>query len=599
MNSMEQFHFLRPYWLLALVLLMVLLLLMIKRKLGSRSWENVCDESLLPYVLIGTGTRTRQLSIVLTALGGLFAIVALSGPVWEKLPQPVFTSQSSLVIALDLSRSMDADDINPSRLARARYKIADILSVRQEGQTALIVYAQDSYTVTPLTDDVATILSQLNALTTDIMPVQGNGTDNALIKSMELLKQGGVKNGDILFISDEINFEQAAGQAEKARRQGYRVSVMGVGTEHGVPIPLADGSFLKDHNGRIVVPVLDEAPMHKLAAEGGGKYIQMVHDDKDVKTLQQFFSSNRMNSEIEATELKTDVWKERGPWLLIVLLPLMALMFRRGYLVALMLCLLPFPDQVMALDWDSLWLRKDQQAKLVMDAGDNETAAELFQDPAWKGSARYRAGEFGAAIEALELDTTTESQYNKGNALARLGRYHEAIDVYKEVLEQLPDHEDALYNKELLEQELEQEKQQQQEDQQQNGEQQSQDDGQGDEQDENSGQQQSESSEGEDTDSDQQQNSAADEQQQNAEDDQQRQQGDSQQGSQEQDNEEENRNQEQQMASSDTMTPDEQQQATEQWLRRIPDDPGGLLRRKFRYQYQQGTTESKSDNQSW
>ncbi|MBF8270607.1 MAG: tetratricopeptide repeat protein,von Willebrand factor type A-like protein [Gammaproteobacteria bacterium] len=292
MSAFAEFHFLRPLWSLALLPLLVLLWLMVKSRLASRSWELVCDAALLPYILTGTSVRQRRLSIILTGIGGLLVILALAGPVWEKLPQPVFTRSSALVLALDLSRSMDAADISPSRLLRARFKIADILQRRTDGQTALLVYAGDSFIVTPLTDDSATITSQLQALTTEIMPVPGNNTLLALHQAEQLLKQAGAANGEILLITDEIDFEQAGDFAADLHDQGYQVSVLAVGTEQGVPIPQADGSFLKDSNGGIVVPVLLEEPMRRLAATGGGIYQRLAPGDEDTDSLLEYFAGH-------------------------------------------------------------------------------------------------------------------------------------------------------------------------------------------------------------------------------------------------------------------------------------------------------------------
>ena len=597
MSAFAEFHFLRPLWFLALLPLLVLLWLMVKSRLASRSWELVCDAALLPYILTGTSVRQRRLSIILTGIGGLLAILALAGPVWEKLPQPVFTRSSALVLALDLSRSMDAADISPSRLLRARFKIADILQRRTDGLTALLVYAGDSFIVTPLTDDSATITSQLQALTTEIMPVPGNNTLLALQQAEQLLKQAGAANGDILLITDEIDYEQAGDFAADLHDQGYQVSVLAVGTEQGVPIPQADGSFLKDSSGGIVVPALLEEPMRRLAATGGGIYQRLTPADEDTNGLLEFFAGHEQEGEIEATELQTDTWREQGPWLLLLVLPLLAAMFRRGYLVVLVLFLLPVPKPAQAMDWDTLWSRPDQRAQRAFDAGDTESAAKLFQDPAWKGSAQYKSGDFEGAVATLEQLQDKETLYNKGNALARQGNYQEAIASYDQVLQQDPEHADARFNKDLVEKELQQQQQQNQQQQQQAGQNQ---------QDQQQQQQQSEQQQGQDQDqpdtgeqqsdsdprqADQQQS----QQQQQVEQEQQQQLNDAQPG----DDKAGDDDRQSQLAQSDQPPPDEDQQATEQWLRRIPDDPAGLLRRKFLYQYQQRDSNSQSTDKTW
>jgi len=607
MSALADFHFLRPYWWLALPVLLALLWLMIKSRLGSRSWELVCDTALLPFILTGTSARKRRWSIILIAIGGLLALLSLAGPVWEKLPQPVFTRSNALVLALDMTRSMDAADISPSRLIRARYKIADILKARNDGLTALLVYAGDSFTVTPLTDDAETINSQLGALTTDIMPSQGNNTLQALKLAGQLLKQAGITQGDVLLITDEIDDDDVARYAADLHASGYRVSVLGDGTGQGAPIAQPRGGFLKDSNGHIVIPILAEPPLRKVAAAGGGLYARITPGSEDTDQLLAFFASHGQEGKVENTELKTDTWREQGPWLVLLLLPLLAMLFRRGYLVVFLLFLLPVPRPAQALDWSSLWYRPDQKAQQAFNTGNARAAAQLFRDPAWKGSAQYRSGDFEGAAKSLQQLQDTESLYNRGNAQARLGNYPEAIALYDQVLKKNPEHADARYNKELVEKELQQQQQQNRQQQQQQGKDQQQKDQkqnqqQGQQQDQNqqqadnrqqqSGQDQQQSDQ--QRQQDQQKQAEQDNQQQ------QKQQQQQQNESQAQDDQaDDKKEQQQELARSDDKPPDENQQATEQWLRRIPDDPAGLLRRKFLYQYQQRETEPPPGGKTW
>ena len=617
MTFLEQFHFVRPLWLFALVPLVALIWMMLKRKLGSRSWEGVCDRTLLPYILIQIQSKSRRLSVLATSLGGMLAILALAGPAWERLPQPVFTPQSALVIALDLSRSMDATDITPSRVGRARFKIADILDQRTEGQTGLLVYDGDAFTVTPLTDDTATIKSQLTALVPDIMPVQGNRTDIAVERAADLLKQAGAGKGHILLITDEVDVDEKLREAASAAlRQGYRISVLGVGTSHGTPVPLADGSFLKDSSGEIVIPVMHEKPMRELARIGGGHYIRMSLDDSDIKTLAQVFKGVELGDDFNETKLQTDVWKEQGPWLLIALLPLAAVLFRRGYLVLLLIFILPYPHNAAAFDWDSLWLNQQMRAKRALEQGDRKGAAELFTSPEWKGPAQYQAQDFAGAFKSLKGLKDSESLYNAGNTLARLGRYEDAIKAYSQVLKQDPDHKDARYNKKLVEEELEKQKQQNRQ-QQQNKNQNSSDNK---DQRRDKGQQQDQDRQDQQQNRDQQQQDSRNNDNKQAD----RRESQDRQNQQNADNQDQRREDntrkedadrqaqagnhaekppqgdvEKNMTASRDQKQDEQEQATEQWLRRIPDDPAGLLRRKFLYQYRQRANRPPPGEKTW
>lgn len=588
----EEFQFIRPYWLYGFIPLILLVLYMFRHKLRNKKWESLCDKELLPYILIGDEPASKRLSAILTLIAGTLILISLAGPAWEKLPQPVFSTQSALVIGLDLSRSMNATDINPSRLERARFKISDILKNRAEGETALLVYAGDSFTVTPLTDDTATIESQLMALTTDIIPAQGNRTDLALTKAVELLKQAGSSKGDILLITDEIDFDRNRVLAEAVKNDGYRLSVLGIGTSQGAPITLADGSFFKDQSGQIVIPKLNEEPMRQLALSGSGQYIKMTVDDEDITNLSEKFSSNYSETDLTETDFETDVWREQGPWLLLLLVPLVLTAFRRGALIALLVFCLPYPHDASAIEWDSLWKRPDQRAEKLLEDGNAKTAAELFEDPAWKGAANYRAGDFDNAIRQLEDVEGIENQYNLGNSFARKGMYEQAIALYNEVLEMNPEHEDAKYNKELLEQEQQNQQQQQQPQQSYNDQNQQQQDQEQQQQDQSQDQQNQ----------DQAQQQMDQQDQQNQDQEQQMQETEQQaEDAQEQQPDEE---QQQDPGRMDPMQanldqPDEEEQATEQWLRRIPDDPGGLLRRKFLLQYQQRQRERIPGEKQW
>jgi len=293
--NLELFHFMRPYWLLALLPLFIILWILIHRHLSSGNWAKVCDPELLPHILITQEKKRQKWPFYLLAIAGLLAILALAGPTWERLPQPAFRDTSALVILLDLSHSMDATDIKPSRLVRARFKVADILKQRHEGQTALVVYAGDAFTVTPLTDDTETIASQLSVLKTSLMPSQGSRADIALEKAVALLQQAGQKNGNILLITDGLNETRYKKAIQKMKH--YQISILGIGTPEGAPIPLGNGGFLKDAQGAIVIPKLEQNSLHKLAQLGGGIYQAIKNDDSDIKALAASYNSNMIKNQ--------------------------------------------------------------------------------------------------------------------------------------------------------------------------------------------------------------------------------------------------------------------------------------------------------------
>lgn len=595
--DLAEFHFIRPLWFLALIPMAIMLWLLIRRRLDRHSWGSLCDPQLLPYILIDRPTNRQSWMLYTLASCTIAGITALAGPTWEQHPQPVYRNQSALVIALDLSRSMDATDLSPSRLVRARFKIADILNQRQDGQTALLAYAGQAFVVTPLTDDTATITSQLPALTTDLMPTQGSRLDLALNKAGELLKQSGFQRGDVLLISDALPEARDSAAAQRLVELGYRLSVLGIGTPEGAPIPLSTGGFLKDGQGTIVVPKLNNEALMGMARQGGGIYVELRADNQDTQALLAQYRIDRLRTQVDETGQTTERWEEKGPWLLLLILPLAALAFRRGILVILVLLLLPPPQSAQAMDWEDLWLRADQQASRALQDGDTERAADLFNHPGWKSTAWYRSQRYEQALKSLQGLDDSKSLYNKGNALARLGRYPEAIKTYQQALAQDPDHQDAEYNRDLIQKLLDKQQPEQQEKQsgsnQQNPEQKNQ-------QQEQSSQQQDQQ---QSLDQERQSDAPPQESSQDAklqESEQEQAQAPTPKQSQEPEAAPPESAAEPKIQTEKPMDIlDESQQATEQWLRRIPDDPGGLLRRKFQYLYQQRSRPNDRESQPW
>ena len=596
----EQFHFLRPFWLLALLPLAGLTWQMLKSKLSSGNWQSVVDPKLLQHLLVGQGQARHSWPIVLVALVGVFAIIALAGPVWEKLPQPIYKQQAALVIALDLSRSMDANDIIPSRLTRARHKIADILSQRSEGQSALIAYAADAFVVTPLTEDSATINALLPSLSSDIMPAQGGRADRAVKHALELFSNSGVTHGDVLIVSDGFSTTEVV-EVERLVREnpGFRISVLGIGTESGGPIPLPDGGFLKDSQGSIVITRMPVGMMQELARKGSGGFQPISTDDGDIQALLNNMQTNRLKSEAIISNQRANIWREQGPWLILLLLPLMALAFRRGVLVILPLLLLPYPPGADALSWDELWQNRNQRGTLLFEQGAHDAAARLFDRSEWKASSLYRAGKYDEALQFWNSDETEDSQYNRGNALAKMGRYEDAIKAYQQVLDANPQHQDASYNKKLLEDVLKQQQQPQenQQDQADNNSKESSDPP----QDQNVGNGQQQAQTGSDTSQAEPQSGQQSEQQSGQDPDAREPQGEQQAGSETQVSQSE-----QPLSNAESIGDTEanvevddkmSEQAANQWLRKIPDDPGGLLRRKFIYQYKNRHPDSAELNQ--
>ena len=558
-EAWQDFHFLRPWWLLGALPAVALAALWARKHLAASHWQDAVEPQLLKALLERTQGGSHRWAAWAVALALLVGAAALAGPTWQRLPQPVERKEDGLVILLDLSLSMYAQDLSPSRLARAGHKIADVLRQRDEGFTALVAYAGDGHIVAPLTDDVRTIENLLTALSPAMMPVFGSNPASALDLALELFANARMGQGRMLMVTDGI--DRVSEVAARCSRR-FPLSILGVGTAAAAPIPLdfanQPGQHLRDSQGQVVRAPLDHDRLATVADLCHGRYRSIEVGDGDISHL--LATPLPGEDESQAVDREFDVWADLGYWGAVLLLPVLLLGFRRGVLACVLVCLLPFPAS--AGIWDDLWQRRDQQGWQALQDKSPEKAAQLFEDQDWRNAARYRSQDYQGAAEGWGQAETPTDLYNLGNALAQLGDFQGAIAAYDQALSSSPDHEDAAFNKALMEQLL----QQQAGEEPQSGNQPDPEEGENQPPQQNdqggSGQQQSEAG------SDQ---SEADGNQ-----------GTGQQEETDQGTEPENV--ETAQADGDR---DEQQEALEQWLRRVPDDPGGLLRRKFQYETNQ------------
>lgn len=609
MPVLSDLHLMRPEWLWGLLPGLLLIVLLWRQRGRRGSWNEIIAPDLLPF-LIGDQQGTRAPNLLPAILiAWVLACLAAAGPSWQKLPQPVIQKQDALVLVLDLSLSMKAADLQPSRMDRARQKLLDLLAARREGQTGLIAFAGDAHVVTPLTDDNPTIANLLPALHPDMMPLAGSDAAGAITLAKGLLHSAGVRNGRILLVTDGVAESQHREIADTLSGTGIEMSILAVGTDAGAPIPLPRGGFLKDKSGTIVIPRLDAASLQQLSSMVGGRYRSLQIDDSDLDYLLKEITLPR-DSETLTLDRTADAWEDQGYWLVLLLLPIVLAMFRRGWLLTLMpfLLFIGQPQPAQAQTWDNLWLTPDQQGQRALQAGDTEQAAQLFENRDWAGTAAYRGEDYEAAVEHFSEPSDTDDWYNRGNALARVGNIDDAIAAYKESLAMDPGRTDAEENLALLEQLKDQQQQQQQDNEQQDQDQDQQQDQQDQQDPSAEDQQQPQDQEQQDQqsgDKPQDNQSNPDEQQQDPEAGEQEEQEEEPASpeEQEQSQEQTDEGEQQEVPAQAEPSPEDQErdQAMEQWLRRVPDDPSGLLREKFRYESQQREAEGqrRRDDSDW
>lgn len=427
-DALGELHFVRAQWLWALLPLLPATLWWWRRQRRRvDAWQRRVDPHLLPHLVEPGSGRRGAMRAVLGPLIALLAILALAGPGWRHEAQPLWQQAAPLVIALDLSSATAAEDLPPSRLLQSRAAVDRLLGLRAGGQVALVAFAGDAHTVAPLTADADNVRVFLDALSPGIMPVDGSRPDRAIAWSARLLQQAGFERGDILLLTHDAD-AAARREAAAAARSGYAVSVLGLGT--------ADGAVHRDGRGRLTRTRMDAEALRALADAGSGRYAALAAQPGEAALAEIGRGIAAGGERVGQASARTD----QGYWLLLPLMLLAALAFRRGgalLLLALGLCLPLAPAQAQQ---GGLWQRPDQAR--------HAREVEAVQ--------AYRQGDFGAAGRIWEALPGADAAYNRGNALARAGRLQEALDAYDEALAQAPGMEDAIANREAVAQALRQ-----------------------------------------------------------------------------------------------------------------------------------------------
>ncbi len=433
--NFEAFHLLRPAWLWALLLLVPIGWSLLRRARSAGPWEQVCDPHLLRHLVTTGQSGGARWPLSLLALGWTLATLALAGPTWERLPQQTFREPTRTVFVLGLGDSMNQRDVRPSRLARARHKLLDAIDRSMSGSVALVVVRDEAFAVTPITDDPHVLREAIPLLETKLMPGRRVYPSRGIEQALRLLDPVGVRGARIVLVSDGADDDPQAtlAAAREAADQGAQLSVLSVAG--------------------------DDESLAALARSGNGNFAALAIDDADLERLLASPGAADLASGAALTksDIQADDWKDRGASLLWIPLALAPFAFRRGWAAALLGLLLVHlaPAPALALDLD-VFARPDQKGARDFAEGRFAESAAHFEDPAWQGAARYRAGDFAGAAEALAAQPDAASQYNLGNALAKAGKLEEAVSAYERTLAMTPNDDDARFNHDLVKKLLEQ-----------------------------------------------------------------------------------------------------------------------------------------------
>lgn len=465
-----EFHFLRPLWLLLMPAALLIVFAWHRFSDPRRRWRGVIAPHLLERLIVdgGRGWRLRPVHGACAAL--VLIGLAAAGPAWEREPPPFTEDKAPMVVAIDLSRSMDAVDLAPTRLERGKQKVRDLMQLRAGSRTGLVVYAGTAHMVVPPTDDPQFMALYLDALDTGMMPRAGKNAAAALALADTLLARESAA-GTVLFITDGFDRAEIPVFAALARNSQVQVLVLAAGTTQGGPIRTADGRVATDQQGRPVQGTLDLAALKALSSDADIPLASLTLDDDDVNWVQRRAVRNMQAAQEKNAEVR---WKEAGYVLTIPIALLAAFWFRRGWVVrwlpALLVALLvqaPRPAvaapvvlttaSIKAFFLDA-FLTPDQQGRWHFERGDYTAAAAHFQDPIWRGWASYRARDFAGALTAFAALATPDAFFMMGNCYAQLKDYPRALSAYDNALKGRAGFAQAIANRALIAALIEQEK---------------------------------------------------------------------------------------------------------------------------------------------
>lgn len=442
----ENLWFMRPDWLYAFIPIGALAILFVILGKQQQRWKRMFPKAVIPFLTI-KGTKRqfiwpRLLLIVFLSL----LTIAAAGPTWEQIERPGQKTEAALVILMDVSRSMLAEDIQPNRLERAKLKMKDFFAAGPSAKAALIAYAGTAHSVVPFSKDYKTIARQMDALRPDIMPVSGSYLEEAFDLADSLLLDV-IAPSTILLVTDKIEQDDIARISQSA--VNTHVEVIAIATPNGGTIPNRN-SVLKDKQGNTVIPRLDVIALDQLKTVENVNVVTVTLDASDVQILA---ARVRQNLEFEIDlENAEDEWKDMGIWLVFPSLLIALLWFRRGWKVHWVLLILVSLscDDAGEFSLQDQFFTADQRAELKKRQGKDGEAAATYESGDQKGYAYYQLGDLEAAAQAYSEDVSAEGFYNLGVIYAEMGDLEAAEQAFNSALELDPDMEVAQRNRDQV-----------------------------------------------------------------------------------------------------------------------------------------------------
>lgn len=468
------FHFLRPEWLVALVLIAAGWFWHRRDAKRGPSWTTHIAPHLLAALTINSKSTGRAMQAGLVAAVLACLTFATAGPAWKRIPNPFVSETAPLVVVLDMSELMYANDIQPSRLERAKMKVRDLVALRAGARTALVAYAGTAHLVLPPSEDPDLIQPFLDGLTPEIMPKKGRDATAGLTLAVDILK-GQETPGSMVFVTGGVDERDLpAFRQHFSEKPAAGVSALILGTDKGGPVTRPDGTFVTGQSGERVIAAVKDADLKRLR-DAGVSVVRAGVGNKDIVAVERQVASNLQ----AALNADSDADFEDMGWMFVWPAALLCLLwFRKGWTfrlaIALASTLLVFsaPEPSLAqsdgtrstraarqsevqensfkqtvFDW---FFTRDQQGRFAYEKREYSKAGDLFTDPMWKGAALYEAGRYEDAAAAFANDTSAWGLFNRGNALVKARTYVDAIPAYEQALKEDPDNPVIRHNLEAV-----------------------------------------------------------------------------------------------------------------------------------------------------
>jgi len=448
-------EWLRPEWLLVLPTALALAWAWWRARTGAGPWRRVVDPALLAELSGRAPAAGSRLALGLGAALLALVCAALAGPSWRTQPVALHRDAGARIVVLDLSPSMDAVDVAPTRLERARAAAADLFAEAAGAQLGLVVFGADAFSVAPPTADPAVLVHLLGGVSTGVVPRAGSRPDLGLDLARRLLAESGAAGGEVILVGDSAGDARALAAARALAGAGFPLSVLALGTPHGGPVRVAGGAFARTEAGEVFVARPEFEALERLALAGGGSF-RLLPVAGATPHVARGATAARAAAAADASSARQD----DGALLALLALPFAALLFRRGWLACLALFALgaTLPPPALAFDWPDLWRRADQRAAQAFERGGAGDEARLLErlgpGSPWRAMVLYRAGRYAEAEALLAAQDTADAHYNRGNALALAGQLEQALEAYDSALARRPGMSDALHNRALVRQAL-------------------------------------------------------------------------------------------------------------------------------------------------